>query len=265
MLSWNVIIAVILFIYGTLLGSFVNAWVWRTRHDKKINKGRSICPHCKHKLSARDLVPVLSYMLLGGKCRYCKKKVSAQYPIVELIAGGLFAGLYVAINPHDLLSWLLLALWLGLTVFMLADATYDALWYELPLKFTIPAVGLAIAIFIVDGVRLGSAITQQKFFVTVAFSGFFYILWFVSKGKWMGDGDIGLAAIMGMVLTPVSLVVAALAAFNAGAVVSLGLIASGLKTRRDIIAFGPFLIGGMYFGLFFGSALAGWYTRLWLW
>lgn len=261
----RLVLTVVLFIYGTLLGSFINAWVWRTRHDKKINKGRSICPHCKHQLSARDLVPLGSYLMLRGKCRYCKKKISPQYPIVELVVGGLFAGLYLHFNPSDALSWAILALWLVLTVFMAANAVYDALWYELPLKYTIPAAGAAIMIFLLEGLRLGPAITQQKFFITVAFSGFFYLLWLLSRGKWMGDGDIGLAAIMGMVLVPAQLLIAALFAFDVAAVVSLGLIWSGKKSRKDIIAFGPFLIGGMYFGLFFGAAIVTWYSRLLLW
>lgn len=265
MLISTIVIGVIFFVYGTLLGSFINAWVWRTRHNKKINKGHSICPQCKHQLSARDLVPLFSYLALGGKCRYCKKKISPQYPVVELVTGGLFAGLYWHFSPNDALSWAILALWLVLTVFMVANAVYDARWYELPLKFTIPAAGTAILIFLLDGLRLGPAIAQQKFFVTVAFSGFFYLLWLVSRGKWMGDGDIGLAAIMGMVLVPPLLLIAALFAFDAAAVVSLGLIWSGKKSRKDIIAFGPFLIGGMYFGLFFGAAIAAWYSRLLLW
>lgn len=255
-------ITFIFLIYGALLGSFVNAWVWRTRHNKKINQGRSICPHCKHKLSAKDLIPVLSYLMLGCKCRYCKAKISIQYPIVELISAILFAGLYLHFESVGGWGWLLLASWLAMTVFLIAAAVYDALWYELPIKFTVPAVAIAIIIFMLDGVRLGAPLAQQKLFITIAFSGFFYILWLLSKGKWMGDGDIGLAAIMGMVLMPSQLVVAALASFNAGAIVALILIMTGRKSRKDIIAFGPFLIGGMYFGLFFGQAIIDYYMRI---
>lgn len=258
----NLVVAIIFSIYGLLMGSFINAWVWRTKQNKKVNQGRSMCPHCKHKLAPKDLIPLISFIILGGKCRYCQKKISWQYPIVELITGVLFAWLYIFFKPVGGLGWVLLILWLAMTVFLIAAAAYDALWYELPLKFTIPAVVIAILIFMLDGVRLGAAMAQQKLFVTMAFAGFFYILWLFSKGKWMGDGDIGLAAIMGIVLTPTQLVVAALASFNAGAIISLGLIMSGKKSRKDIIPFGPFLIGGIYFGLFFGQAIANWYLGL---
>ena len=100
-------IVLILFVFGLIFGSFVNAYVWRFKKRKNWVSERSICPNCKHVLRAKDLVPVLSWLSLRGKCRYCKKPISAQYPAVELFTALLFALSY-AFWPYSLtlLGWL---------------------------------------------------------------------------------------------------------------------------------------------------------------
>ncbi|PIY78427.1 MAG: prepilin peptidase, partial [Parcubacteria group bacterium CG_4_10_14_0_8_um_filter_35_7] len=83
-----------IFIFGLCIGSFLNAVIWRLHRKESFFKGRSYCPKCRHSLGARDLIPLLSFLLLKGKCRYCKEKISWQYPVVELATGLLFCLVY---------------------------------------------------------------------------------------------------------------------------------------------------------------------------
>src|SRR3989344_8576881 len=124
-----------LFSLGLILGSFVNALVWRTYKKKAILKGRSQCVHCGHQLAPADLVPVLSWLVLGSRCRYCKKNISVQYPLVELGTAAVFAMSYV-LWPVDLVGgqWVLFTTWLAVSVGLLALAVYDLRFMLLPNK-----------------------------------------------------------------------------------------------------------------------------------
>src|SRR4051794_22477009 len=95
-----------------MIGSFINAAVWRIHTKKSIINDRSECPNCHHKLGFFDLIPVLSWLYLGGKCHYCHKPISAQYPLVELVTAGLFVLSYAQLNPAGRLGWLEFLAWL---------------------------------------------------------------------------------------------------------------------------------------------------------
>lgn len=245
---------------GLLAGSFINAWVWRTHQEKKISRGRSICPHCQHQLSALDLIPVISFLLLRGRCRYCKKPISWQYPIVELATGFTFICIAAYFLPLVNFQLFSLIIWLLVTVLMISAAVYDYKWMILPDRFTLPAIGLGVAYVIGLVALTGQTTIWWRLIAAVIFAGFFFFLWQLSDGKWMGDGDIRVALIMGLMLSPSQLLVAVFLAFNIAAIVSLTLIATGLRTRKDLIPFGPFLILGMYLGLFWGERLVSWYV-----
>src|SRR5476651_645529 len=133
-------IIVVLVVFGLCLGSFVNALVWRLHEqDKKqaknlsILNGRSMCPNCKHELAAKDLVPVLSWLSLRGKCRYCGKPISVQYPLVEMVTSGLFVASYLwwpeVLHGAQVAAF---GLWLALLVGLMALLVYDLRWFLLP-------------------------------------------------------------------------------------------------------------------------------------
>lgn len=255
----------ILFLYGLLIGSFLNAWIWRLKHNRKISRGRSECPHCHTTLHWYELIPVLSWLGLRGRCRTCKKPISIQYPIVELATGLAWAGIFLIIQPHDLYSVLQLAVWLIVTSLMIAAFVFDIRWMYLPDQFTLPAIAVALLWLLIRWLGFGeSSLALQQLAGAVLFGGGFWALWYFSGGKWLGDGDIRLAVLMGLLLTTSQLVIAIFLSFNIGAIVGVGLIATGLRKRRDPIPFGPFLITGLFLSLVFGNALISWYLNLFL-
>lgn len=252
----------IVFMYGLLIGSFLNAWIWRIHTNRKVSKGRSMCPDCYHVLIWYDLIPLFSWLGLRGKCRYCHKPISIQYPLVELATALLWVALLMAVQTVNLYGWLLYGVWLIVGSLLMAAYVYDAKWMLLPDIFMVPAIVVAAGWLVVRWLVFGQvSLVVEQLVGTTIFAGFFYALWYISKGGWLGDGDIRIALVMGLMLTPVQLVVAIFITFNLGAIVSLGLILFKKKTRKDAIAFGPFLIVGMFSAFFFADSLMSWYLR----
>lgn len=249
----------IFFLFGLIFGSFINAWVWRTETNRSVARGHSMCPHCQHQLAWYDLIPVLSWIVLQGKCRYCKKAISVQYPLVEAITAIIFAVLFYTSTPTGLVGWFELVILCALTVLLVAGFVYDARTMLLPEKFMLPAIGLGILFILLRLGQIGLSALVPQLIALGVFMLVYWAIWFFSKGQWLGAGDLRLAAIMGLVLTPKQLVVGVLAAYFIGAAWGVYLIVSKGKTKKARIAFGPFLIIGFYIGLFFGTAIANWY------
>lgn len=247
---------------GLLVGSAINAMVWRLHVGRSWVKGRSMCPDCKHELSARDLVPVASWLALRGKCRYCRTKIHWQYPVVEAVTAGLFALSFYVMRPDTLPEWGMLAWWLVLLVLLVLLAVYDARWMLLPDKVMLPAIGWA-ALPLVAHLVLGEwrAVTGPLV-AAVTVGGLFYALVAVSRGRAMGGGDIKLVFLMGLILGVKAMGAALLLAFNVAAVVGLVLIGLKIKKRRDHIPFGPFLVGATIVAFLYGREIVAWYLRL---
>ena len=253
---------IIVFGFGIIFGSFINAWVWRIENDLSITKGRSVCPHCKHKLSWYDLVPVLSFLMLRGKCRYCKAKISSQYPIIELATGLLFVSLLIYNGSEGLQGWVGLILLCGATIFLVSAYIYDAKHMLLPDIFSVPAIFLGLIYFGLNIFWQGyNALIPQAIGLAVVVL-FFGGIWYLSKGKWLGSGDIRIAVVMGLFLAPKQLAVAVFVAYLLGAIYGVFIILSSKTRKGHRVPFGPFLIIGFYFGLFYGQELANWYLRL---
>ena len=258
-------IVLLLIAVGLALGSFVNAFVWRLHKGKDWVRGRSECVHCHHKLAAKDLVPVLSWLSLRGKCRYCGKPI-ADSPIVELAVPALFVLSYYY-WPMDLAAEGLFTfvLWLVFIVGFVVLATYDLKWFLLPDKVVFPLMGLAA--FQVLGVALVyepflSAITGPVVGAALL-SGLFFVLHTASRGSWIGFGDVKLAIVLGLLAG--GMLESTLLLFVAsvlGMVVALPLMISGKATRRSRIPFGPFLLAGMLIVQLFGGGIIDWYAGL---
>lgn len=255
----TIVVATCLFILGLIFGSFVNAWVWRTSKDISVAKGRSMCPHCKHELVAKDLIPLFSYLSLRGKCRYCHKPICIQYPLVELNTGILFAVLYLVLNPSTVYGLMQFLIILVVSVLLVAAFVYDAKHMELPEKFMLPAVALGVVSLGLKAYQNGwNGLTGQLIGLAVVVA-LYTALWFFSKGKWLGAGDIRIVAIMGLFLVPAQLIVGLFSAYLIGAVYGVYVLRKAKSKKGIRVPFGPFLIIGFYIGLLWGEQIANWY------
>ena len=241
----QIVFLIITFILGISVGSFLNVVVYRYQTGATMVKDRSRCMSCGKTLTARMLVPVLSYLLQGGRCAYCKSKLSIQYPLVEL-AGGLLAALVLvksgiltlnlSLESYVRLSMDLLFFWC-----LLAITVYDIKHKIIPDRFSVVLLGIAF----IRGIGL-ALVAHSMFLPMVATSLgvalFFALLWLVSGGRWMGLGDAKLALGLGLFLGyPVGASIAILA-FWLGTIPALVLLTmrKGI-TMKSEIPFAPLL------------------------
>ena len=264
-------ISLVVFLFGLSVGSFLNALIWRfevsdgfAKNPRKIKSllsklitGRSQCPLCDHTLSWQDLIPLLSFLLLKGKCRYCNEKISFQYPLVELAVGMLFVLMFhiaSAINIELLYLWTIVSL---LTVIFV----YDLKHFIIPDKVLYPAILISLIWYVVGGTQ-GFIESQQMAYVLYSALGaaaFFFAIYLLSKGRAMGFGDVKLALFMGMFLSWPNILVALAVAFGSGATIGLILMLLKRKTMRSEVPFGPFLILGTFTAFLWGEVLVDFY------
>ncbi len=259
-----------IFILGLILGSFINVLVLRLKKAESFVKGRSKCPKCHKKLGFWDLIPVLSFIFLKAKCRYCGKKISWQYPLVEITSALLLVGVWSQIdfiknslsflNNYD--SYLIFLLFGYLVLSLLAIFVYDLKYYLIPDKILTPVLLLSLFIFLVTYFLNFNFNLFNYGFGMIVFSGFFAVQYFISKGKWVGGGDIKLGLLLGLWLGFHLTLMALFISYISGAVISIILIVLKLKTRKDIIPFGPFLIAGSLIAFIYGQDLINWYLNL---
>lgn len=262
----SVMIYAALVLLGLCFGSFVNALVWRLHEHKDWVKGRSICVHCKHALAAKDLVPVVSWLWLQGRCRYCHKPIAVQYPVVESATALLFVGSYafwpVALTGSQVAVF---ALWLVLMVGLMALLVYDLRWMLLPDKLIFPLIGVAVvqALIVVFGSSHSLRALVNVVLAVAIGGGLFYVLFQVSGGKWIGGGDVKLGWLLGIIAgTPGRSLLLIFLAAVLGSLVSLPLLASKRLKPKSVIPFGPFLILGVIIVVLFGGHILDWYEQL---
>ena len=241
------------FIFGLIFGSFINAVVWRLPKRKKIIFDQSECVHCGHKLGFWDLFPVLSFLYLKGKCRYCGLKISPQYPIVELSAGfGLLAVSKYGFGFSENI-WLSGIFILSLLVFL-----YDLKYFLILDRFV--AIGIIWVFF--GLVFFQRANLVENFLTASAVFLFFFSIYFFSKGKWMGGGDSKLGFVIGLWLGWPLGVLSILFASIIGSAIGLSLVAVNMAKMKTKIPFGPFMIIGAWISYFFGDQIINWYMGL---
>ncbi len=250
---------------GLIFGSFINALVWRLREKRDWVSERSECPNCHHLLGAKDLVPVVSWLALGGKCRYCHKPIQDS-PLVELVLPFLFVFSYLYWpQPLQGEAMYVFGLWLVFLVGFVALAVYDLKWFLLPDVIVFPLIGLAVLQVVCGVLFFGDSWRElvDSFLGAVVTSGFFYLIYKVSKGKWIGFGDVKLAIVLGLLAggaLPALLVL--FVASLIGTLLSLPLILTGKANRKSHLPFGPMLIAGTIIVVLFGKVIIDWYTNL---
>jgi prepilin signal peptidase PulO-like enzyme (type II secretory pathway) len=227
-----------------------------------------MCPHCAHELSALDLIPVLSWLSLRGKCRYCHQPISPQYPLVELTAAAVFVLSYlywpVALQGAQIAVFVL---WLVLLIGLLALLVYDLRWMLLPNRIAFPLMavaGVQAIIAIASSDRPLTALLNTVLAIAVG-GGIFYLLFQLSGGKWIGGGDVKLGFLLGTIAaTPARSFLLIFVGALAGSLVSLPLLANKKLKRTSTIPFGPFLIIAMVVVQLAGAAIITWYQRMYL-
>lgn len=240
---------ILIFILGTVIGSFLNVVICRINTNESIIKNRSHCPFCKNKLVWYELIPIISFLIQRGRCRKCGKKISLQYPLVEFFTGIIF--LLIFITQYSLLDILF---WLVISCFLIILFVYDLKHSLVPDIIIYPAIVLTLGFRILE---LGNYILAS-----LIAGGFFLVIILVSKGKWMGMGDAKIGILMGLVLGLPKIFVALFLAFLIGAVVSIILLILKKKVLKSEIPFGPFLTGATFIALFLGEILLNWYIGL---
>lgn len=254
----------IIFIFGLMIGSFLNVVIARMDELETVVNTRSHCPKCKKDLAWNDLVPLLSFVLLRAKCRYCKEKISWQYPIVELATGLSFVGIYnYVFNQPMADQWRIFVLvaYLIIVAFLVVLFVYDLRKLLVPDGIVLPAIGLAlvfqvIAILYLPGYRLNWLDLGLGVLIG---AGVPALLSLPSKGKWMGYGDIGLGALMGIILGYPLAIVGMFLAFCSGGVIGSLLLVLGKKKLTSAVPFGPFLMAATFAALLYGQRMLDWY------
>lgn len=245
------------FIFGLIIGSFLNCVIYRLEKEEKLT-GRSYCPHCKYTLRWQDLIPVFSFLFLRGKCKYCAKKISWQYPLVEISTALVFLIIFnyqffrlrqgfggqAIFNEFSTFNFINLFFLFYIASVLIVIFVYDLKYYLIPDNVLFPAIIITFIYRILDFSYLDlignwklesnlreSLLAQGNFatisnFLLAAFiaSAFFLSIYLVSRGKWMGFGDCKLAILLGLILGFPNILVGLFLSFFLGAIIGVGLM-----------------------------------------
>jgi prepilin signal peptidase PulO-like enzyme (type II secretory pathway) len=254
--------AVIIFLLGVTLGSFLNVVVFRTNEGTSVVKGRSRCQVCQVPIRPLDMVPVLSFFLLRGRCRNCKNAISWQYPLVEFSTGVLFLLMFFryvyGFSVPDNLS---ADTWIAYLIrdfiflaFLIIIFVYDLKYVLVLDRFTVPAMIVALLLNVWIGLPAVSLLLGG-----FILAGFFGIQFVVSKGAWIGGGDMRMGALMGFMLGLEQGLIALFVAYAVGAFVGVLLLITKKGELKTQVPMGTFLALATFILLFAGNAITDWY------
>jgi prepilin signal peptidase PulO-like enzyme (type II secretory pathway) len=248
------------FLFGLIIGSFLNCLIYRLAFKMSLFS-RSICPKCQEKIAWYDNIPVLSYLILKGRCRKCNQKISLEYPIVELVTGFLFFLVFLSnFNQFKFLNFYffisLLKDWLMIFV-LIFIFVYDLKYFLVEDVVLLPILGV---IFLLN-LFLKVSFFKLLFGCLFGFS-FFLIQYLVTKGKGIGLGDLRIGALMGSYFAWPKILIGLFFAYSIGSIFSLFLIIFRKKTFSSKIPLGPFLAIGSLITIFYGDLILNWYERL---
>jgi prepilin signal peptidase PulO-like enzyme (type II secretory pathway) len=286
----RIIIAIGLGLLGLIIGSFVGASVWRLRarqlrldakggdkieasdtrevaklQNKSVKSDRSVCLHCGHVLQWYDLVPLLSWASLKGKCRYCHKSIGWFEPVIELGLAAFFVTSYLfwpvtlvsALDITQFIIWVLAGVGLAMLF------VYDAKWFLLPNVVMYPLIGLGLvnALIVVARHQFDPSIISSVLVSCLVLSGFYFAIYILSRRQWVGFGDVKLGLVLALLLSDWQLAIAAFFLANLiGTLIFLPPMLIGKIKRQTRIPFGPLLIAGWALAGLFGVGILNWYT-----
>ncbi len=247
--------AILIFILGLIVGSFNNVCIYRIPRNESIIYPASHCPKCRSSIKPIDNIPLLSYILLKGKCRNCGSKIPIQYPVVEFLTGIIYIFIFLIYGLT--LQWLI---YIILSSTLIIIAFIDLNEQIVPDIISLPGIviGLILSFFVpyisfinsVLGVVVGGGII---FIIGLAGSVIF-------KKEAMGGGDVKLAAMIGAFLGWKYTIISLFLGFFLGALVGIFLILSKIKSREDMVPFGPFIALGSFITLLWGEKILSWYV-----
>lgn len=247
-----IILLTVVFVFGICIGSFLNVCIYRIPNKEDIVSERSHCMSCGNVLEWYELIPLFSFLAQGGKCRKCKVKLSIQYPLIELLNGLVYVWIFAVcgFEIHSILYCLCAS---ALIVLSMIDLR----------SFEIP-VGCNIFIGVLGIIRLLTDLAHWHKYVIgfFAVSSIFLILYFVTKGKGIGGGDIKLMAAAGLLIGWQNSLLALMVGSVAGSIIHLTLMK--IKGKDRVLAFGPYLSLGIFVAMLYGEQLISWYLSLFL-
>lgn len=249
-----------------MAGSFLNVVIYRLDTGESIIKKRSHCIKCGHELAWYELVPVVSFLIQKGKCRACEASISLQYPTVEITTGLLFLLIF---NQLLISGFLNTSYYLIIASLLIVIAVFDLKHFLIPDKIVYPAIVLVAFYKFFEFLApnnwgfSGNVSPLYIPLLTALFaSAFFAAIFFISRGKWLGFGDVKLAFLIALFLSWPKILVALFAGFILGGIIGIGLIAIHKKTMKSQVPFGPFLVAGTFIAMFFGDWILNWYIAL---
>lgn len=250
------------FAFGAIIGSFLNVCIYRIPIGKSIVTPPSSCPSCGNPVKPYDNIPVISWLLLGGKCRSCKAGISPRYPLVEALNGALWCAVFLRFEP----DWTSAAIYAVLLSALVVITFIDLDHQIIPDSISIPGIPLGIilgSLFLSDPFMRGQLMGQSLGWISSAGGaalgfGLYYVIAVASRGG-MGGGDIKLMAMLGGFLGWKGVLLTTFVGSLAGSVVGLGLVVFSGAGRKTKVPFGPFLALGGAVSIFYGQELLNWY------
>ena len=265
--------------FGLLIGSFLNVVVYRVPAKRSIVSPPSSCPQCGAQIRWSDNIPLLSWLLLRGRCRNCHSRISARYPLVELGTGVFFAIVTVwflltqlpsapwSTVPASIASVLALIAYLYLVAVSVVLALIDIDTHTLPNRIVLPGYAVGVVLLSASGLLAGDfkALASAAIGAAALFLLYFVLALAYPRGMGMGMGDVKLAGVLGLFLGFIgwqAIVVGAFAAFLLGGIFALVLLALRRASRKSAVSFGPWMLLGAWLGILFGSDIMSTYLGL---
>lgn len=274
----QIILNFFVFIFGLIIGSFLNCVIYRLEKEvptanpsrilDKIGKkltDRSYCLHCKHTLNWLDLIPIVSFLLLRARCRYCHKKISVQYPLVEILTGLTFLLIsnfeFRISNNIELFSTINLIFLFYISSVLIVIFVYDLKHYIIPDKILFPAI---LVTFLYQLIFQSEFLIFNSLWAGLGAFIIFALIFLFSGGKWMGFGDCKLVILLGLLLGYKFILLGLFLSFFFGAIIGVALMILSKKGLKSQIQFAPFLITGTFIAIFWGEEIINWYRHLFL-
>lgn len=255
----DIFIYILVFIFGSVIGSFLNVCIYRIPKKEDIVVGRSHCMNCKKTLKWYDMVPVFSFLLLRGKCRFCKTKLSLQYPVIETVNAILYVIVFYIYGWDTTFIILLNIVYCMAISVLVVISVIDYRTFTIPavLNKTLFVFAVLASIINYFGQNMSIKILMEHVIGFFIVSAFLALVFYISKGRGIGGGDVKLMAVAGLLLGWKLILLAFILGCLFASIIHL--IKMLIKNADRTLAFGPYLSAGIIVALLFGNNIINWY------